>query len=69
MFGYDDEQEEALRASLPDWQKNATLFLLPKDEKGNAQFFDLSYMNPYKIYNNPITAVMRAIDFRGVMAR
>jgi hypothetical protein len=60
MFGYDDEQEEAIRSSLPDWQKNATMVFLPRDSEGNPQFLDLSYMNPFSVYQNPITAGMRA---------
>jgi hypothetical protein len=60
MFGYDDEQDEAIRSALPDWQKNASLMFLPKDANGNPQFIDLSYMNPFNVVDNPIVAGMRS---------
>ena len=60
-FGYDDEDEEALRNSLPEYQKNASLLImLPKDEKGNPRYMDLSWLNPYGIVHSAGIAASRA---------
>ena len=61
MFGYDDEDEEALRNSLPEYQKNASLLImLPKDEKGNPRYVDLSWLNPYGLIHSAGIAASRA---------
>ena len=62
LFGYSDEEEEAIRAALPDWQKSATMVFLPRDSENNPQFLDLSYMNPFNVYQNPLTAVLRSLN-------
>lgn len=61
FFGYDDEDEEALRRGLPEWQKDATLIFLPRDEKGNVRYLDFSYLNPYNYFSDTVKAVQRAI--------
>lgn len=61
LFGYDDEDEEALRRGLPEWQKDATLIFLPRDEKGNVRYLDFSYLNPYNYFSDTVKAVQRAI--------
>ena len=61
MYGYDDDDEEALRDSLPEYQKNASLlFMLPKDEKGNPRYADVSWLNPYGIFHSAWIAGSRA---------
>lgn len=60
LWGYDDDDEDTIRDSLPQFQKNATLLFLPKDEKGNPRYLDLSYMNPYNTWHAPLTAAARA---------
>lgn len=62
MFGYDDDDEEALRSGLPEWQKNATLLFLPPDAKGNVRFVDLSYLNPYNYFTDTIKAITRGVE-------
>lgn len=60
MFGYDDEDEAALRRGLPNWQKNATILMMPKDKDGNVRFVDLSYLNPYGYFTEPVQAILGA---------
>ena len=61
LFGYDDDDEEALRRGLPKWQQNATLIFLPRDAKGNIRYIDFSFLNPYNYWSDAITAVSRAV--------
>jgi hypothetical protein len=60
-FGYDDDDEETIRGSLPDWQKDNNLMFLPKDKDGKPRFLDFSYMNPFNILQDPETAAIRSI--------
>ncbi len=65
-----DEEEDMLRETLPEWQKDATLFYLGKDS-----FIDLTYVNPisggtnvpYQVIGEvmdgkPITGLVKAFD-------
>jgi hypothetical protein len=61
MFGYDDDDEDTIRAGLPDYQKNATLLFLPKDKNGNPRFLDISYANPFKVLTDPVSTFLRAL--------
>ena len=49
MFGYDDDDEEALRNSLPEYQRNNNLIMLPRAEDGSPRYLDLTFMNPYNL--------------------
>jgi RNA polymerase sigma factor (sigma-70 family) len=60
MFGYDDDDEDALRRGLPEWQKNATIVFLPRDGDGHPRFIDLSYLNPYNYIADPVMAFTSA---------
>ena len=66
MFGYDDDDEDTIRAGLPDYQKNATLFFLPKDKNGNPRFLDISYANPFKVITDPVSTFLRAQNRKSV---
>jgi len=69
MLGYSDEDEEALRTTLPEFQKNAQLVLLPrinkdgslKERDGKMVFVDLSYLDPLQVFKEPMIAFFRAI--------
>ena len=61
-MGISDEEEEALRASLPAWQRNATLIFLGKDEKGSIRYWDTSRLDPYKMFKEPFFAAISALD-------
>jgi hypothetical protein len=54
-FGVSEEDEEALRRFLPEWQVDALLALTGKSE-GKLTFWDLSYLNPYSVLQEPMKA-------------
>ncbi len=58
LMGVGDDEEEAVRAMAPEWSKNSTFFWLGKDENGNRQYIDLSFLDPYGYWKRPITAVL-----------
>jgi len=53
LAGLSDEEDEMLRESLPDWQKNASLFFT-----GKNTFYDLTYVNPVSGITNIATQGM-----------
>ena len=59
-MGYDDEDEEAVRTSLRDWQKNNQLIFLGSKDQGKVSFIDLSYLDPNQIFAEPVIAASRA---------
>jgi len=56
-----DEEMEALKRFVPEWSKNSTLLVRGKDEKGNLQYTDFSYMNAYDFLIRPYTTVQNAL--------
>jgi hypothetical protein len=62
MCGISDEEEEALRASLPAWQRNATLIFLGKDSEGKIRYWDTSRVDPYKMFKEPFFAAISKLD-------
>jgi hypothetical protein len=71
ILGYDDEDEEALRTMLPEWQQNAQLVLLPKknvnevvdvEKDGKLLYVDLSYLDPLQVFKEPGIAMLRAFN-------
>ena len=59
--GMTDEDQEALRKFLPEWQKNAQIIPFQKAD-GKVGYFDLSWWDHYKILRTPIKAVIRAFS-------
>ena len=59
MFGIGDDEEEAVRDLAAPWQKNSALAFTGRDEKGNLQYFDLSFLDPYNYWKRPIIAILR----------
>ena len=57
--GMTDEDQEALRQFLPDWQKNAQIIPFHKAD-GKVGYFDLSWWDHYKILRTPLKAVVRS---------
>lgn len=57
--GMTNEDQEAIRKFLPDWQKNAQIIPFQKSD-GKVGYFDLSWWDHYKILRTPIKAVIRA---------
>ena len=61
LNGYTDEDEEALRASLPSYRQNASyLIMMPRDENGAPQYYDVSFLNPYGYYHSSLIAAGRS---------
>ena len=59
MMGLDDEEEEAVRDMAAPWQKNSNLMFLGRDDNGNVQYLDLSFLDPYNYFKRPINAILR----------
>lgn len=62
IFGVDDDEEEAIRQMLPEWSKNSSLFFLGRDDKGQVQYMDLGWLDPYGYWKKPISALARDAD-------
>jgi hypothetical protein len=64
VAGLSDEEDDMLRETLPDWQKDATLFFL-----SDTQFYDLTYVNPISgVTNIPYQAMGEVMDGKPVSA-
>lgn len=59
MMGVGDDEDKAVRAMAPDWQKNSSFLWMGKDSKGNRQYIDLSFLDPYGYWKRPIMAVIK----------
>jgi len=57
-FGVDEEDEAVRKLSAP-WNQNSNLLYTGRDEKGQLQYIDLSYLDPYNYWKRPITAILR----------
>lgn len=58
-FGLDDDEEEAIRLLAAPWERNANLLFTGRDEKGNLQYIDISFLDPYAYFKKPINAILR----------
>lgn len=65
MAGASEEDDEALRRFLPEWQQNATLFITKRGDDGKISFWDLSYLNPYDVIHEPFIAMTREVRSEG----
>ena len=61
MFGYDDDDEDAYREGLPEWEQNASLVFLGKAADGTGSHFNASFLDPYQSRMEGPTAFMRAM--------
>ncbi|HWV16047.1 MAG TPA: hypothetical protein VN030_11520 [Cellvibrio sp.] len=59
FLGVDDDEEEAIRTMLPEWSRNSTLFFLGRDEKGQVEYMDLGWLDPYGYWKKPLVALAR----------
>lgn len=79
LAGIGDDEEYAIRESLPYYAKNSTFFYIPWGERedGSQQYYtlDLTFVNPYAIVVDPIMRGIEAAnagrtdDFAGIAAR
>ena len=61
MFGYDDEDEDAYREGLPEWEQNASLVFLGKAADGTGRHWNASFLDPYQSRMEGPIAFMRAM--------
>jgi len=66
MLGVTEAEEDILQAGAAPWTKGNTLVYLTKpDEKGEAEYIDLSYMLPYEFMLTPARAAMQEYFAKG----
>jgi hypothetical protein len=58
LMGMDADDDEAIRAQLPEWSRNSQLFYTGYDEDGLPTYLDLSYLDPYTYLKKPISAIL-----------
>ena len=49
-FGWDDDDDDAVRSVLPDYRKNNTVLHLDSNKKGVHQYLDLNRLDPQTVY-------------------
>ena len=62
VFGNTDDDDEAVRNLVRDWQKNSEIMLLGKPKDGKVKYVDLSYLDPFQIFKEPMIAAMRGLN-------
>jgi hypothetical protein len=60
-LGISADDDEAVRAFLPEWQKGNTLIYLGKPKDGKVNFIDLSFLMPHNIITDPFTSAFDKI--------
>jgi hypothetical protein len=58
-MGIDDDEDKAIRKLDAPWDKYSTKLYLGRDEKGNVNQVNLSYVDPYNYFRDPIIALMK----------
>jgi len=61
IFGYDEEDDEAIRQFVPDFEKNDQLLYIGEREDGKASYINLSYLDPQNMRAETAIAFYRAI--------
>ena len=51
LLGITDDEEESVRKLGSPWAENASLLFWGRDEKGNMETIDLSYVDPYNLFH------------------
>ena len=59
-MGIDDEEDKAIRQLDAPWDKYSTKLYLGRDDKGNVQQVNLSYVDPYNYFRDPLIALAKA---------
>lgn len=53
------KQEDDVRRFAPEWQKDAGIVLVRPPDNGKVTYVDLSFTNPFQLFEQPIIALMR----------
>jgi hypothetical protein len=61
IFGYDEEDDEAMRQFVPEYEKNDQLFYIGQREDGKASYINLSYLDPQQMRAETAIAFYRAL--------
>jgi len=59
MFDVSDDEEEAIRLMSPYWMENSNFLYMGRNNKGQLEYLDVSFMDPYNYFKRPINAVLR----------
>ena len=66
MLGVTEAEEDVLQAGAAPWTKGNTLVYMTRpDEKGEAEYIDLSYMLPYEFMLTPARAARQEYNEKG----
>ena len=59
-MGIDDDEDKAIRKLDAPWDKYSTKLYLGRDARGNVNQVNLSYVDPYNYFRDPIIALAKA---------
>jgi hypothetical protein len=59
MFDVSDDEEEAIRLMSPYWMENSNFLYMGRNDKGQLEYLDVSFLDPYNYFKRPINAVLR----------
>jgi hypothetical protein len=59
LFGYSDDEEEAIRANLPEFQRDSAMLVFGPKKDGRPRYWDVSWLNPYGLYHGAAIAAAR----------
>lgn len=62
MFGVSQDEEDAMRRFMPDYQKQSRLGFVGRDEKGMAKYIDVSKTDPHSYISDGLLAAFRGKD-------
>tara|TARA_R100001082_G_scaffold16852_1_gene8468 strand:+ start:1462 stop:9834 length:8373 start_codon:yes stop_codon:yes gene_type:complete len=66
LFGIDEDEVDALREMVPPWAQNSPLIVY-KNEKGQYEYIDIGYTDPFAYFARPVYALMRGESFNEAM--
>jgi hypothetical protein len=61
IFGYEEEDDEAIRQFVPEYEKNDQLFYIGQRGDGKASYINLSYLDPQQMRAETAIAFYRAL--------
>jgi hypothetical protein len=73
--GFGEDEDEAIRASLPDYYRNASLFYFRNSENNGITIINTTFTNPLSFVGDPISRITNAAlfgdasDIPGILGR